>query len=385
MTTSPEPLPTYRLRLPGPTAVPPAVLEAMARPVLSHRGPEFHDVMAETVELARPVFGTRGDILLFAGSGTAAMEASLANVLAPGEPVLIVIHGQFGERFKMIAEGMGAVVDTVESEWGDAPDPAAIAERLAARAYRAVCVTHNESSTGAVADLAAIGRIVAAHDALLVVDAVSSAGGMTLRQDDWHLDIVITASQKALMCPPGLGIIGVSEKAWTIVNREGGSRFFWDFRRARAAAEKFETAFTTPVTLVAGLRQALRMIHAEGLPRVQARHRRLAAALRAGSEALGLPLFTRAEALSDTVSVFRVPEGLEGGTIVRHLYERHRTIIAGARNRLAGQVVRIGTMGHVHEGDVLTDLLHLEATLRHLGREVAPGAGVAAAAARLAR
>jgi aspartate aminotransferase-like enzyme len=377
----------YRLRLPGPTAVPRRVLEAIARPVVNHRGPEFRAVMDETLTRLKSVFATRSDVLLFAGSGTAVMEAALANVVVPGEPVLIVIHGQFGERFKAIAEGMGAAVDTLDFEWGVPPDPAAVAARLSERPYRAVMVTHNESSTGAVADLRAIGRAVAASDAVLVVDAVSSLGGIELRADEWQLDIVVSAGQKALMCPPGFGLAAVSEKAWRAIERiegHGVPRFFFDFTRARAAAAKSETPFTAPVSLVAGLREALRMIDEEGLPDVYARHRRLAAALRAGCEAIGLPVFTQGDALSDTVSVLRPPDGIEGGAIVRHLYENYGTVIAGARNRLSGRVIRIGTMGHVGEADILTDLLHLEATLRDLGVHVAPGAGLAAAAASLA-
>ncbi len=377
---------TYRLRLPGPTPVPERVQQAIARPLVNHRGPEAHDLFAEVEKRAKPIFGTANDILLFAGSGTAVMEASLANILAPGERVLVALNGQFGERFRAIAESMGAIVDGVECEWGEAPDPAAIRQRLARHDYRAVCVVHNESATGAVADLAAIGKIVADSPALLVVDSVSGLGGIAMRQDDWQVDILLSASQKALMCPPGLGLVSVGAKAWRVVERSDGiPRFFWDFRKAKAAIDKAETAFTPPLSLIAGLREALRMIDEEGLANVQARHRRLAAALRAGGEALGLPIFTAAAARrSDTVSVFRVPEGLEGGAIVRHMYEHHHTVIAGARNRLSGRVIRIGTMGAVGEGDILTDLLHLEATLRALDRPVARGAGVAAAAAILA-
>ena len=381
------PRPTaYRLRLPGPTAVPERVQQAIAEKLVNHRGPEAHALIAEVERRAKPIFGTANDILLFAGSGTAVMEASLANVLAPGERVLVALNGQFGERFKAIAESMGAVVDGLECEWGEAPDPAAIGRRLAEHDYRAVCVVHNESATGAVADLAAIGRIVKESPALLVVDSVSGLGGIEMRQDDWHVDILLSASQKALMCPPGIGLVSVSVKAWPVVERaDRVPRFFWDFRKAKAAIDKSETAFTPPLSLIAGLREALRMIDDEGLAHVHGRHRRLAAALRAGGEALGLPIFTAPTARrSDTVSVFRVPDRLEGGAIVRHLYEHHHTVIAGARNRLAGRVIRIGTMGAVTEGDILTDLLHLEETLRALGQAVARGAGVAAAAAVLA-
>jgi aspartate aminotransferase-like enzyme len=377
---------TYRLRLPGPTPVPERVQQAIARPLVNHRGPEAHALIAEVETRAKPIFGTANDILLFAGSGTAVMEASLANILAPGERVLVALNGQFGERFKLIAESMGAIVDGIECEWGESPDPAAIRQQVARQDYRAVCVVHNESATGAVADLATIGRIVNDSPALLVVDSVSGLGGLEMRQDDWHVDILLSASQKALMCPPGIGLVSVGAKAWPVIERtDRMPRFFWDFCKAKAAIDKSETAFTPPLSLIAGMREALRMIDEEGIGNVQARHRRLAAALRAGGEALGLQIFTAASARrSDTVSVFRVPDGLEGGTIVRHMYEHHHTVIAGARNRLSGRVIRIGTMGAVDESDILTDLLHLEATLRALDRKVAKGAGVAAAAAILA-
>jgi aspartate aminotransferase-like enzyme len=376
---------TYRLRLPGPTDVPRQVREALARPVVNHRGNEYHAMHQEAVRLVKPLFGTAGDVLLFPGSGTAGMEAALVNAVAPGERVLAVSQGQFGERFQAIAESMGARVDRLDCEWGTAPDPDTIAARLRHANYRAVMLTHNESATGAVADLERIGPIVARHDALLIVDAVSSLGGIPVEQDAWGLDIVVTASQKALMCPPGMTLIGVSEKAWRVANRDDrAARFFWDFRRARAAAEKGETSFTAPVTLVNGLLEALRMITAEGRTAVFARHHRLASALRAGGKGLGLSLFTRAPILSDTVTVFDVPKGLDGSAIVRHMYERYGTVIAGARNRMQGKVIRIGTMGTVSDSDIMTDLLHLELTLRHFGIPVAPGAGVAAAAHSLA-
>jgi aspartate aminotransferase-like enzyme len=382
--TPPRPT-TYRLRLPGPTAVPERVQQAIAQPLVNHRGPEAHALITEVERRAKPLFGTENDILLFAGSGTAVMEASLANILAPGERVLIALNGQFSERFKAIAESMGAIVDGVENAWGESPDPAAIRQQLAKHDYRAVCVVHNESATGAVADLATIGKIVKESPALLVVDSVSGLGGIAMRQDEWHVDILLSASQKALMCPPGIGLVSVGAKARPVVERSDRmARFFFDFRKTMAAIDKAETAFTPPLSLIAGLREALRMIDEEGLDNVHARHHRLAAALRAGGEALGLPIFTAQSArLSDTVSVFHVPEGLEGSAIVRYMYEHHHTVIAGARNRLSGRVIRVGTMGAVEAGDILTDLLHLEETLRALGRPAAKGAGVAAAASVL--
>jgi aspartate aminotransferase-like enzyme len=375
----------YRLRLPGPTAVPEQVRQAIAEPVLSHRGAEFRAILAETEAMLRPIFGTRNRVLPFAGTGTAMMEAALVNAVAPGERILVVDNGQFGERFVAIGKAFGAEVDRLALPWGEAPDASAIEARVQQQDYRAVVLVHNESSTGIVADLAAIGAVLRDRPPLLVVDSVSGLGGIEMRQDEWGVDVVVAASQKALMCPPGVGLVGLSDKAWSAIRQHGGPRFYWDFRKAQDSIEKDEMTFTAPVSLIAGLHAALRMIHAEGLDRVLARHRRLATALRAGCAAIGLRSFPNSPLLSNTVSVFHTPDGLDGGTIVRRLYEKHRTVIAGARNKLSGKVIRIATMGYVSEDDILTDLAELEDALGELGMPVRPGAGIAAAATALAR
>ena len=374
----------YRLRLPGPTAVPERVRQAIARPVLSHRGPEFTAILRRSEEMLQPLLGTRNRVFFFSSSGTGMMEAALVNVLGPGERVLISTHGQFGERFAAIAAALGVRVDTLDIPWGLAPTAPQVEERLKGADYRAVVLVHNESSTGVVARLAAIGAVLRGRDTLLVVDSVSGLGGVEMRQDEWGVDIVASASQKALMCPPGVGVISMSGKAWGTVNRDDRlPRFYWDLRKARAASEKLETPFTTPVSLIAGLHEALEMIHQEGLPHVLARHQRLSRALRAGCAALGLTSYPKAEEVSSTVVCLDVPEKLNGKDIVRRLKERHQTVIAGSRNKLEGRVIRIGTMGSVSAGDILTDLAHLEATLSELGWPVAPGTGLAAAAAIL--
>jgi len=357
----------YRLRLPGPTTVPERVRSAMARPVVSHRGPEFRAALARCEELLRPIAGTRNRMLLFASSGTGTMEAALVNVLGEGERVLIAGHGQFGERFAAIARAMGIYVDLMELPWGSAPEAADIASRLTRADYRAVVVVHNESSTGVVADLAAIGAAVRETSALLIVDSVSGLGGIEMRQDDWGVDVLLGASQKALMCPPGLGIASVTAKAWEVINRADRlPRYYWDLRKALASAETVETPFTTPVSLVFGLCEALEMIHEEGWPNVLARHHRLADALRAGCAALGLRSFPTAPLISNTVICLAVPEGLDGGEIVRRMYQRHNTVIAGSRNKLKGKVIRIGTMGWFDASDIQTDLAQLEETLAAL-------------------
>src|SRR5258708_4288004 len=314
---APEP---YRLRLPGPTAVPERVRLAIAEPVLAHRGSEFRTILGEMESLLRPLFGTGNKIMPFASTGTGMMEAALVNVLAPGERVLIVVNGQFGERFVTIAKALGAAVETIEVPWGEAVDLALLADRLKAHDYRALVLVHNESSTGIVADLAAIGGLVKDRPTLLVVDSVSGLGGIELRQDAWGVDIVVSASQKALMCPPGVGFASVSAKAWPVIQREGGlPRFYLDFRKYRDSIEKAEMPFTAPVSLIRGLQESLRMIHEEGVGQVLSRHRRLAAALRAGGAAIGLPSFAGKGIAARTVSVFKPPDGTQGGGVVRRL------------------------------------------------------------------
>jgi aspartate aminotransferase-like enzyme len=374
----------YRLRLPGPTAVPARVRAAIAEPMISHRGSEFREILAETARQLQPIFGIQNAPLLFGCSGTGVMEAALVNVLAPGERVLIVNNGQWGERFAAIGTAIGARVDTIDVPWGEDVDPDAVEARLASGDYRALVHVHNESSTGAVGNLAAVGRLVRNRDTLLITDTVSGLGGVEMLQDQWGVDIAVSASQKCLMCPPGIGIASVSEKAWPIIRRAGGAaRFYLDFRRASDAWTKGETAFTPPVSLIRGLHVALQMIHDEGLAKVLVRHARLANALRAGVNALGLATFTSAKRLSNTLSVFRVPEGLDGKKIVKLLADKHGTIIAGARNKLDGKVIRIGTMGWIGDGDILTDLHHLEDVLAELGSRIERGSGVAAASAAL--
>jgi aspartate aminotransferase-like enzyme len=376
----------YRLRIPGPTAIPERVRAATALPILSHRGEEFRVILDDVTRMMRGVLGTTQDIFLLCASGSGGMEAALINVLSAGDNLLVVENGQFGERFATIAEGLPVQLDRLVVPWGQAVDAAALAERLKTKSYRAVALIHNESATGVVADLAAIGAVLRNTDTLLVVDSVSGAGGMDMRMDEWGIDVLVTASQKCLMNPPGVAIAAVSAKAMRVIEAAHGiPRFFFDFRRAKASFDKGETPFTPSASLIVGLREALLMINEEGLPAVLARHARLAAGMRAGFEALGFKIFPTAKLLSNTVTVGVIPEGLDGSAIVRHMHDTYRTVIAGQRTKLRGKVIRIGTMGAVGPGDVLTDLHYLECTLRALGRSVPKGAGVAAAAAILAQ
>jgi aspartate aminotransferase-like enzyme len=323
-------------------------------------------------------------VFILGASGSGGMEAALVNCLSSGDALLVVENGQFGERFATIAETLPVTIDRLQIPWGEAPDPAEIAARAKTKRYAAVVVVHNESATGAVADLAGIGRVLRDTDTLLVVDSVSGVGGIDFQMDQWGIDIAITASQKCLMCPPGLAIVALSTKALQVVNRAKGiPRFYFDFRRAKASLDKVETPFTPPVSLICGLHEALTMINEEGLSAVLERHALLSKALAAGFQALGLPIFPTSPLTSCTVTVGTVHAALDGSAIVKHMFTKHRTVIAGQRTKLANRVIRIGTMGFVTPCDILTDLFYLEDTLRALGQRPSRGGGVSAAMAIL--
>jgi aspartate aminotransferase-like enzyme len=375
----------YRLRLPGPTFVPERIRQATARLIVNHRGPEFRAMLADAEERLKPIFGTQNRILFFAASGSGMMEAAVVNIASRDADLLFVSHGQFGERFASIADAVGARCDRLDMPWGGDIDIDAVAQRLKEKTYRAVFVIHNESSTAITADLARLGALLRDTPTLLVADSVSGLAGIEVKQDEWGVDVIVSASQKALMCPPGLGLASVSAKAWDVINRgDHVPAFYWDFKRALTSMEKGETPFTPAVSIVYGLLEALDMIHSEGLPRVLARHRRLANALRDGAAAIGLPVFGTGQNRSSTVVALSVPQALDGAAIVKGLYERHRTVIAGSRNKLSGRVIRIGTMGDFDDDTILTDLDHLESVLTHLGHAFTPGAGIAAARTSLA-
>lgn len=373
------PLP-YRLRIPGPIAVPKRIQQAIANQVLNHRGHEFIAIVQATAALAQPVFGTKNQIMFFASSGTGVMEAAMINALGTGDRALIIAGGQFGERFVEIAKAHNIEADVIKVPWGEAVSMEEVETRLQQGDFQAVVAVHNESSTGTVGDIEALGRIVAKTNAILIVDSVSGLGAVKMRQDEWGVDILVSASQKALMCPPGLGLMSVSAKGWQHIEKENGkSRYYWDLRKARESANKDQTAFTPPVTLMSGLREALTMINAEGMENIYRRQKRVADGLRAGGKALGMPVFTTSPLVSDAVTVFTMPDGLDGNAVVRHMHDEFNTVIAGARNWLAGKVIRIGTMGQLTDKDILTDLEYLEATLKHLNFPVKEGAARRAA------
>jgi aspartate aminotransferase-like enzyme len=368
------------LRIPGPTPVPPQVLRAMCRPMINHRGPEFKALLEELLAGLGPVFGTAGDVLIFPASSTGGMEAAIVNTLSPGDRVLAVSIGYFGDRFARIAADFGADVTPLAVPWGQAVSPAAVAQRLEADpTIRAVLVTHNETSTGATNDVEAIARVVTRSPALLIVDAVSSLAALPLPMDAWGVDVVVAGSQKALMVPPGLALVAVGPRAWQAHRTARLPRHYWDFTAAATSQRKGQNPYTPALSLYYALAEALKMIRAEGLEAVYARHRRLGAFMRDGVRALGLELFADPASASDTVTSIRVPPGVDGKQVLRALREEHGVVMAGGQGPLDGKILRVGHLGWVHESDLAATLKALDAVLHQMGFAAGRGGSSAAA------
>lgn len=363
---------------PGPTPVPPEALLAMARPILHHRTPEYEALMAEVREGLRYLFQTQQEVLLFSASGTGGMEAAVVNTLSPGDRVLVVRGGKFGERWGEICQAYGIEFTPLDVEYGKAVDPGLVAAALRRDpTLTAVFVTHSETSTGVLHDLHGIAQAVRATPALLVVDAITSLGVVDVPMDSWGLDVVVAGSQKALMLPPGLTFVGVSEKGWAKVERSRLPKYYFSFLAERKSLVKNQAQFTPAVSLVVGLRETLRMIREEGLPHLFARHDRLARAMRAGITALGLELF--ADRPTPAVTAVKVPRGIESGALIRTLRERHGVTIAGGQGSLKGKIFRLATLGYADPHDVIVALAALEQTLSELGYPVKLGEGIRAA------
>ncbi len=372
------------LLIPGPTPLPPEVMRAMSRPMTSHRGPAFGRIMREILDGLGEVFQTRSDIIPLVASGTGGLEASVVNFLSPGDRVLSVNNGHFCERYAEIAERFGARVDRVTAEWGRPVPAEAVAARLredTRREYRAVLVTQSETSTGVHNDVRAVREALADHPALLMVDAISSLGAIPLETDGWGVDVVVTASQKALMSPPGMAFLSVSERAWEAAERATGPRFYFDLRRGRAEARKPHpgTPFTTAITVAYAVHAALGLIHAEGLPRVFERHRRMARMVRAGVRGMGLHTLVDDEHAVNTVTTVRVPDGVDGRAVGAHARDRYAVLLGSGIGRLEQAIVRIGHLGYTRQEWLLAGLEALGRTLADLGHPVRTEAGLRAA------
>ena len=376
-----------QLMIPGPTPVPERVLLAMARHPIGHRSGEFQAIVARTTEQLKWLHQTSQDVLVLAGSGTAAMEAGIINVLSRGDKVICGDNGKFGERWVKVAKAYGLDVEVIKAEWGQPLDPEAFRAALeadSAKAIKAVIITHSETSTGVINDLETINRHVKAHgEALMVVDAVTSLGATSVPVEAWGLDVVCSGSQKGYMIPPGLGFVAMGPRAWEAQKRSDLPKFYLDLGPYRKTAAKNSNPFTPAVNLYFGLEAALEMMQNEGLEAIFARHARHRSAAQAGMKAIGLPLFA-AEGHGSPAITAVAPDGIDAEQLRKAVKERFDILLAGGQDHLKGKVFRIGHLGYVCDRDVLTAVSAIEATLQSLGLHSGNmGAGVAAAAAAL--
>ena len=368
------------LLTPGPTPVPPEVLEAMARPVVHHRGPDFKRAYRQCLDRLAQVYRTENDVLLFTTSGTGAFESAVANLVAEGDRVVVVSAGNFGERWADMVEAFGGDLVHLRYAWGDTPDPDDLRAKLAeAGPVKAVFLTHSETSTGVVCDLQASVAVAKDAGALVVVDAVSSLGAVPVETDAWGIDVVVSGSQKALMCPPGLGFVSVSPAAYEAARRGGSGRYVLDWERTRQGQEKLDSPYTLAVTLVIGLNVALGLILEEGLEAAFDRHVRLGRACREGIKAMGLELFSPDDDRSAVVTAVRAPEGLDVAAFLLDLRDRLGVQLIGGQGELTGKIFRIGHIGWFDLFDITTALAAVELGLAEAGVDVERGVAVSRA------
>ncbi|OQB09440.1 MAG: Soluble hydrogenase 42 kDa subunit [Candidatus Omnitrophica bacterium ADurb.Bin205] len=367
------------LLTPGPTPLPPEVLEAMSRPIIHHRTPQFQAILKEATQGLQYVYQTKNDVFILASSGTGAMEAAVVNLLSCKDTALVIEGGKFGERWTEICKAYGINTEVISVEWGRAVNPLDIQEKIKNNpAIKVVFTTLCETSTGVVNDIAAIGKIIKDTNAVLAVDAISGLGAIDLKTDDWFCDIVVSGSQKGLMLPPGLGFISVSPKAFKFIDSSNAPRYYLDLKKAKKALDKTDTPFTPAITLIIALNEVLKMMKEDGLENIFARHRKMADAVRNAVLALGLKLFAP-EAGSDVVTAICLPEGLDGEKLVKTMRDTYGVTIAGGQDSLKGKVCRIAHMGFIEEFDIITGISCLEKVLTQMGYKFTLGSGVKAA------
>jgi aspartate aminotransferase-like enzyme len=349
----------------------------MARPIVHHRSTDFEPVVASVREDLKWLFQTTQDVMIIASSGTGGMEGAVSNFLTPGDRAMTINGGKFGERWTKLCRSYGVQTEEIKLEWGHAVKPEQVAQHLKKDpSIKAVFVQASESSTGVAHDVKSLGEIVRNYpETILVVDAVSAMGVFDLKTDAWGLDVVVTGSQKALMLPPGLAFVSVSEKAWRQSEKAKCPRFYFDFKRERENLKKNTTAYTPAISLILGLQETFRMIKPEGLDGIFNRHKRLAQATREAMKAIGLSLFPK-ESPSDALTAVSAPEGYDGQTVYKNLRDQYGITAAGGQDHLKGKIFRLSHMGYADTFDVITAVSAVEMVLKGMGYPVKLGTGV---------
>ena len=365
------------LMTPGPTPVPPQVLAAMALPIVHHRSPDFRPTFRQVLDRLKDVYRTQTEVLLYTASGTAGLESVVANLTSPGDRVVAVSAGYFGERWADIARAYGCDVEHIAYEWGETPSAGDLAARLAELGgANVVLVTQSETSTGVVCDVRAFAAAAKEAGTLIAVDAISSLGAIPCETDEWGLDSVVSGSQKALMSPPGLMTVSVSDAAWKAREGAAAPRFYLDWERTRVAQESLDAAFTPAVSIVMGLNVALGLILERGLEAAFDEHVRLGRACREGVKAMGLELFSPDDDSSAVVTTVRVPESIDGAQLLLDLRDRFGITLAPGQGPLKGKVFRIGHLGYYDVFDITTALAGIELALAEAGADIERGVAV---------
>jgi aspartate aminotransferase-like enzyme len=368
-----QPVPEQNLRIPGPTPVPAEILKAMTQPLINHRGPEFAAILRRVTARLQYFFQTNSPVLTFAASGTGGQEAAVANLFSPGDHVVAITIGSFGNRLATIAERYGLQVTRIEFPWGEAADPVTVEARLKSLApYRAVLMTHNETSTGVMNDLETLAALIRRlnPDALTVVDAVSSLGCVPLEMDAWGIDVVFTSSQKGWMTPPGLMMIAASTRAWETNKTAKLPRFYFDWELARKYLEKWEHPTTPPVSLFYALDLALEKMLEEGREAIFERHQRIGDYVRWRAKEMGLRLLADHLNASNTITAVLTPEGVDAKALLKVLREEDHVVFAGGQQHLEGKIFRVGHLGFFEEVDLVEAMDAMEMRLRALGFNV---------------
>jgi aspartate aminotransferase-like enzyme len=365
------------LLTPGPTPVPPEVLAALAEPVIHHRERDYREIYARCLARLAEVYRTEHDVLMFTTSGTGAFESAVANLTSPGDRQLVLSAGNFGERWAGMVKAFGADLVHVRLDWGETPEPDDLRSALAeAGDVRVVYLTHSETSTGVVCDVQALAAVAKDAGALVVVDAVSSLGAVPLETDAWGIDVVVSGSQKALMCPPGVAFASVAPSALDAAGRATAPRYVMDWGRTREAQAKLDAPFTPAVSIVRALDVALGLLLQEGLEAAFDRHARLGRSCREGAKAMGLELFSPDEERSAVVTAIRAPEGVDGTELVSALRDRFGITIANGQRDLKGKIFRIGHIGWFDIFDITTALAAVELVLADAGADIERGVAV---------
>jgi aspartate aminotransferase-like enzyme len=368
----------YYLLSPGPTPIPDKVLSVAAEPIIHHRTPEFSNIFMEVTEGIKTVFETKEDVFILTSSGTGAMETAVVNTLSPGDKVIIINGGKFGERWGNICKAYGVVYKDIILEWGADFTKGQLADELKANPdVKAVFATLSETSSGAIYDIKGFGEVVSGTDAILVVDGISGVGAAPCPMDEWKVDVMVTGSQKSFMIPPGLAYIAFSQKAWKMVETSKLPKFYFDAKKAKKNLEKKTTPWTPAISLIIQQKKALEIIKGMGLPKLFEHHRILGEATRAGVKAARLELL--AVNPGNILTAVKVPAGVDGVKLVKTMQSKYMAYIAGAQDPNKGKFFRIAHLGYMGGFDVITALSALEMTLLDLGYAFEPGAAVKAA------